>query len=127
VSVRLTIDVPQRLVVSTFTGESDDAELMSHISSIRSHPDFDPNFSEIVDFSGVTAGKISTSAVEELSRRASIFSPTSMHLIVAPQDFMFGLARMSQVFAEKTKPNVMVVRTVEEARKFLKREKTRLD
>src|SRR5439155_7364841 len=61
-----------------------------------------------------------------LSQRPSIYNPTSMHVIIAPQDFMFGLARMCQVLAEKTKPNVVVVRTIEEAYKFLKLEKDRL-
>jgi len=37
---------------------------------------------------------------------------------------MFGLARMAEVLAEKTKPNVMVLKTMDEARKFLKRDKT---
>ena len=123
--VRLTIDMSKRLVVSTFSGEVDDAELVNHVSAIRSHPDFDPSFSEIIDFSGITGGKISTSAVETMSQRPSIYNSTSMHVIIAPQDFMFGLARMSQVLAEKTKPNVLVVRTIEEAYKFMKLEKDR--
>ena len=121
-AVRLTIDVKQRLVVSTFSCEINDAEVLDHISVIGSQPDFDPSCSEIVDFSGITAGRISTFAVQELSQRASIFNPASIHVIVAPQDFVFGLARMSQVFAEKTKPNLAVVRTIAETRKFLRLE-----
>jgi hypothetical protein len=127
VPVRLTIDVQQRLVISTFSGETNDAEILGHLSVIASHPDFDPSFSEIVDFSGITAGSMSTSMVQELSQRPSIFSLDSIHVIVAPQDFVFGLARMSQVFAEKTKPNLAVVRTIEEAHNFLKLEKTAPD
>jgi len=46
-----------------------------------------------------------------------------MHVIIAPQDHIFGLFRMGEVFAQKTKPNVVVVRTVNEARKFLGSEK----
>jgi len=118
--VELTIDVNQRLVVSTFSGETNDAEILGHVSRIRSHPDFDPSFAELIDFSGVTRANISTSTVRDLSQSSSIFNPTSMHVIIAPQDHMFGLARMSQAFAEKTKPNVVVVRTRDEAREFLK-------
>ena len=122
--VQLTVDVKQRLVVSTFYGEINDAEVLSVASLIRSHPDFDPNFSEIADFSGVTAGTLSTSAVQELSLRESILSPASMHVAIAPQGHIFGVFRMAQVLAEQTRPNTAVVRTIDEARKFLGLEKT---
>lgn len=119
VGVQVAIDVKQRLVVSTFSGEINDAEFLQVPSLIRSHPDFDPGFSEIVDFSGVTAGTLSILVIQELAQRKSIYSPASMHLVIAPQDHVFGLSRMSQVFAEQTKPNTIVVRTIDEARRFL--------
>jgi hypothetical protein len=124
VAVQLTIDVKRRLIVSTFSGEINDAEVLSVASLMRSHPDFDPSFSEIADFSGVTAGTLSSSAVRELSQRESILSPTSMHVALAPQGHIFGVFRMAQVLAEQTRPNTAVVRTIEEARKFLGFEKT---
>jgi hypothetical protein len=127
VGVQLTVDINERLIISTFSGEINDADLLGSTSLIRSHPDFDPSFSDIVDFSGVTAGHISTSTVQNLSGSASIFNPTSMHVVIAPHDLVFGLARMAQVFAEKTKPNIVVVRTIEEAREFLRLKKTGLD
>jgi hypothetical protein len=123
VGVRLTIDTKQGIVVSTCFGELTDTEILDHTSRIRSHPDFDPSFSELVDFSEVTATTISTSALRALAGRASIFNPTSLHVVIAPQDHIFGLARMAEVFAEKTKPNVVVVRTLEEARILLRLKK----
>jgi len=125
--VRLTIDANQRLVVSTYYGEINESEILGQMSLIRCHPDFDPTFSEIVDFSEVTGGKLSTSAIQALSRRVSVFKPTSMHVVIAPQAHIFGLARMSEVFAEKTKPNFVVVRTSNEARELLRLEKAGLD
>jgi hypothetical protein len=119
VSVQLTINVKRAAPTSTFPGEINDAELLSVSSLIRSHPDFDPSFSEIMDFSGVTTANLSSSAVQEASRRPSSFNPASMCVVVAPQDLIFGLGRMSQVFAEKTRPNAAVVRTIEEAHRIL--------
>lgn len=124
VAVQLTIDVNQRLVISTFYGEASDADLSETASRISSHPDFDPSFSEIIDLSGITAGTFSTSALANLSRQASVFTPTSVHVVIAPQPHMFGLARMVEVQAEETKPNAMVLKTMDEARKFLKLDKT---
>ena len=118
-AVRLTIEVDRQAGISTFTGEINDADLLSVLSLIRSHPDFDPDFSEILDFSGVTAASLSTPAIQQASQRPSNFNPTSKHIVVAPQDHIFGLARMSQVFAESTRPNAAVVRTIEQARKLL--------
>lgn len=126
-SVRLTIDVNQRLVVSTYFSEVTEAELLGHISRIYSHPDFDPSFAELVDFSGVTGGSVSLSTIQAVAYRESIFNLTSMHVVIAPRDVVFGLARMSEVYAEKTRPNFVVVRTIDEARKFLRSEKTGVD
>jgi hypothetical protein len=120
VGVRVTIDVSQRLVICTFSDELTDADILGLAPLVRSHPDLDPSFSAIMDFSGVTASSVSTSAIEKAARRPGNFNPTSMHVVIAPQDHIFGLARMSQVFAEKTRPNSAVVRTMEEAHEFIR-------
>lgn len=117
--LQLTVEVDQRVIVCTFTGEIDDADILSIRALIAAHPDFDASLSEILDFSGVTSANLSTDVIELVSRRASALDLTSMHIFVAPQDFMFGLSRMTQVFAENTRPNSAVVRTMEEARKLL--------
>ena len=119
--VQLRLELSQKVAICTFTGELNDADILGVRSLILSHPDFDASFSEILDFSGVTVAKLSTSAIELVSQRASNFNLASMHIVVAPQDFIFGLARMSQVFAERSRPNAVVVRTIEEAREVLGR------
>lgn len=124
--MKLKIVTNERLVVSTYYGEINDAEILGHAAVIRSDPDFDPSFSEIADFSQVTAGTISTFAVRELSQRESIYRPSSMHVAITPQPHFFGLARMFQALAELKRPNVVVVRTLAEARKALGLETTGL-
>jgi hypothetical protein len=119
VGAQLTIDVNQRLVVHIFSGELSDADILELPSIVRSHPDFDPSFSEILDFSGITAGTVSTNGLVSLARRESSFSPTSIHVVIAPQDHIFGLARMAEVLAGRTRPQVVVVRTMDEARRIL--------
>jgi hypothetical protein len=122
--VQVTIDVQRKLVACTYYGEVNDADLFDVAALISSHPDFDPSFSELVDFSEVTAVAASTLAIEKSARQKSIFSLTSRHAVVAPQDHIFGLVRMFEVLAEQTKPNIMVVRTIDEAREFLGLERT---
>ena len=122
--MQVAIDVKQKLIVATFCNEINDADCLGLVSLVRCHADFDPSFSLILDFSGVTAGTLSTSAIREVSQRESVLNPTSMHVVIAPQDHIFGVARMAQVLTERTRPRVMVVRTMDEARKFLRLEKT---
>jgi hypothetical protein len=115
-AAQFTVDVNRRLVLVVFEGDTPLAEIIGLDSLIRAHPDFDPSFSEIIDASGVAGNvTISTDDLRELARRKTIFGPTSMSVIIAPRDYIFGLARMGQVFAEKTHPNVAVVRSMEEA------------
>ena len=113
---QFTVDVSRRLVLVAFEGDTPLAEIKGLDSLIRAHPDFDPDFSEIIDASGVAAKvTISAADIREIARRKTIFSPTSMTVIIAPRDYIFGLARMGQIFAENTNPNIAVVRSMEEA------------
>ena len=117
--LHLTVEVDQRIVICTFSGEVDDADILSLRSLLAAHPDFDPGLSEILDFSGVTAANLSINALQFVSMRDSILSPTSMHIVVARRDFIFGLGRMMQAYAQDTRPNAAVVRTMQEARELL--------
>ena len=119
VAAQLTIDVKQRLVVHTFSGVLCDEDIADLPSKVRAHPDFDPTFSELLDFSAVTAGTVSTAAINAAAQRKTSFVPTARRVIIASQDHLFGLARMGQAFAERTRPSVSVVRTMAEARKVL--------
>jgi len=118
-TVEYTVDESQKLVLVTFCGEIGDADLMNIGPNTKSHPLFDPSFSEIVDFSAVTGGNVSTAALRALAQHESIYSRTSKHVVIAPQAHVFGLSRMFQVFAEATRPNTVVVRNLEEARQNL--------
>lgn len=123
-SLKVTINTSQKVVLVTLTGEIKDADLIEIAALTKADPLFDPSFSEIVDFSSVTGGKISTFAVQTLAQRASIYNRTSKHVVIAPQAHGFGLTRMYQVYARETRPNMEVVHTLEEAYKCLGRGST---
>ena len=115
-SVKCTIDVDEKVVIVTFAGEIGDADMIGIGTATKTHPFFDPTFSEIVDFSAVTGGKVSTATLQTLARRTSIYNPASKHVVIAPQAHVYGLSRMFQVYAEQTRPNMVVVHTMDEAR-----------
>ena len=65
--VVLKIDPHRKVVYSAFYGEVTDAEVLGHGKAIGSDPDFNPEFSEIVDFSSVTNAAISESTLAALA------------------------------------------------------------
>jgi hypothetical protein len=113
----------QRLVVLTFDGPTSFADLESTGALILAHPDFEPTFSQIIDCTKLNGFNFSTDTIRKISRSEKTFSPTSTRVIVAPQDHIYGLARMAQVLAERTIPNLLVVRTMPEAFEALKKVK----
>lgn len=118
-SVEYTIDAGQRVVIVTFAGEVNDDDIGKIGPDTKSHAQFDPGFSQIVDFSKVTRFNVSTFAVEILARRESIYSSSAKHVVIAPQPHIYGLTRMFQVYAEGTRPQMLVVQTMDEAREYL--------
>ena len=117
--VVLHVDVAKRVVISEFSGEVTNEEFMRQASLIQSHPDFDPHFSEIVDFTAVTRTSLSTETIWTMATTKSLFLPTAKHIIIAPADSAFGLARMFQTLAEDSRPNLAVVRSRSEAYRLL--------
>jgi hypothetical protein len=115
----LKIDPRRRIVCSSFYGEVDDEELLRHRARIEADPDFNPGFSEIVDFSGVTLPAISEARLAGMASGKSIFDGSVMHVVVTPADLPYKLARKYQVLARQTRPNLFIVRSLAEAYKLL--------
>ncbi|HKW74680.1 MAG TPA: hypothetical protein VJN64_04075 [Terriglobales bacterium] len=117
--VVLKIDRRRNVVYSAFYGKTTDQEVAAHRDAIAADPDFDPAFSEIVDFTGVTEVALSEASLAAMARNPSLFSDSSVHIIVAPADLMFNLAAKYKAFARLSRPNLFVVRTRAEAYQLL--------
>lgn len=115
----LRVDVKNEIVYSSFRGRLSDSDLLAHGEALKNHPDFNPAFSEIVDFSEVTELKVTVGFINTMAKSSSVYSADSKHAVIAPHDLTYGIARMYQMLAEDTRPNVAVVRSMAEARKFL--------
>jgi len=117
--VVLKIDPHRKVVYSAFYGEVTDAEVLGHGKAISSDPDFNPDFSDIVDFSSVTNAAISESTLAALAANPSLFKSTVIHIVVAPDESLFQLVSKYKDFAQSSRPNVFVVRTRSEAYRLL--------
>jgi len=117
--IQLAIDQTARMVYSTFHGKVETADLVKHIRAIKAHPLFNPEFNELIDVSGVTAFNVASEELRSLAMENSPFHPSSLRVLVAPADLLFGLGRMFQGFGNETRPNFLVVRSLSDAYRTL--------
>jgi hypothetical protein len=73
----------------------------------------------IVDVSAVTKFDVSSNVIRSLTRRSPAIPKGYMRVFVAPLDSMYGMIRMFQILTELTRPDLHVVRTVDEAYRLL--------
>ena len=93
------IDKERRLVISTGAGILTMAETLAHQSKLAIDPDFDPGFSQLMDFTQVTQIELSANDIRRLAQR-SVFSPQSRRAFIMPNDVTYGLGRMYEILRE---------------------------
>ena len=94
-------------------------ELSDRMKKLLAHPEFDPSYDHLFDMSGVTgADDIRTSELESFAL-VRIFSYSSRRAIVAPDDLVYGFARMYEVFSRSTEDNFAIFRNEDEAMAWL--------
>lgn len=112
-------DPVNRVVCWRLQGEVTDelfAESLQLVADILA--DTNPN-SGIIDLSLVTSLLISTETIKQTANSKPLFPSELPRVIVAPLDHVYGMARMFAVFSESTRKDVAVVRTMDEAYRFL--------
>jgi len=109
------IDKERRLVISAGLGPITYADLLEHQNKLLKDPDFDPSFSQIIDFTRMTSLKLEPSEVRNLAQR-NIFSPESRRAIVALNDLEYGFGRMFGILRENAgETGIRVFRSLDEA------------
>ncbi|HKV63727.1 MAG TPA: hypothetical protein VJO16_17600 [Candidatus Acidoferrum sp.] len=109
------IDKQRRLVISTGLGSITYADLLGHQNRLLKDPDFDPSFSQIMDFTRMTSLKLEPSEVRNLAQR-NIFSPDSHRAIAAVNDLEYGFGRMFGILRENEgETGIRVFRSLDEA------------
>lgn len=118
------IDKERRLVLSTFSGVVTMADGLGHQDKLLQDPDFDPSFSQLIDYRHVTKIKLGPEDLRILAQR-SIFSPESRRAMLVKSDAAFGLARkfeaLRESFGEK---GIRVFRDLEDALDWILAKKT---
>ena len=119
--VVLKIDSRRKVVYSAFYGKITDAELLKHRSAIVADPDFNPDYSEIVDFSAVTEADISHATLAAMASVPSLYNRSVMHIVVAPSAALVQMVSKFKDLALSSRPNLILVQTRDEAYERLRK------
>ena len=91
------IDKQKRLIVSTASGVLTLDDVLRQQERLLKDTDFDPSFSQLVDFDDVTEVAVATDDVRRMAEK-SIFMPGTRRALVAQKsDVAFGLSRMFEI------------------------------
>jgi hypothetical protein len=109
------IDKERRLVTSTASGVITLPEIWAHQGKLLKDPDFDPSFAQLLDVTQVTKLALSSEDVRRVAESNTLSSNPRL-AIVATSAFVYGLARMFQIFREMTgEEGIRVFRDRDEA------------
>jgi hypothetical protein len=89
----------ERLVISSGSGCVTWSEIKERQDQIKTDPNFDPEFNQLVDLRAVTCFEITSEQVRVLARRM-IFSFTSRRAFIAANPPVFGVAHIWEVVTE---------------------------
>jgi hypothetical protein len=107
-------------VVFVMSGVVDDAEFTESAEELREILNDNPDLDELVDLTAVERFAVTPALLRAASANPPMFGASSLQVFVAPNRGTFGLLRMYQMLTERKRPNLMVVRTMEQAEELLK-------
>jgi hypothetical protein len=119
VSIVVEFDAKNNVLRGTVHGPMTGVILLDFYSAATEYMVCHPPCRGILDFSQVTEFEVSPHAIRQVAAAPPAFPAGYVRVIVVPIDFIFGLARMFQMLGEKTRPDLHVVRTLDEAYRLL--------
>lgn len=111
----IDFDSHHRLLRVTFYGTLDDRTIAKAYDDVSLFTASEGACSGIIDFSPVSEVMVSAEAIRELASRSPAFPTECQRVIIASRDSVFGLTRMFQIHGADTRPNLEIVRSLEDA------------
>ena len=113
------IDKERKLVITTAWGDCNADDVLEFRKQVLKDRDFDPSFSQLADFTGVTKVDVSPDEVRMLATK-SPFSTQSRRALVADNQMIFGLSKMFGILRNlRGEKLIRVFRTRNEALDWL--------
>ena len=114
-SYHFEFDSRNRLLLAVAYGRVDDTELRELYFGILKRKDEHDALTGILDLSGVTDFDVRSETIRGLANMAPNFQDPALRAVVAPTDFLFGMARMFQSRGAATREQLCIVRSLNEA------------
>lgn len=115
----MDFDARNNILRVTLKGRVTDAILFEAYATVARYAASHPPCRGITDFSEVTEFEVSSTAIKQLAASSPAIPTGYMCVCVAPLDFIFGMVRMFQILGEDTRPDLRIVRTMDEAHRLL--------
>jgi hypothetical protein len=93
------IDKEHRVVLSTASGIFDLPSALAHQDQLLTDPEFDPGYSQLLDFTHVTAVKIDAESIRKIAERR-VFWPCLRRAILINTEMEYSFVRDFQMLRE---------------------------
>lgn len=115
-SYRLDFDSTNRILRCRFWGRVSDEEFANYLQTVWQYVALTRPRGGITDLSAVTSFDVTVETIRTLASWQPVVPPMGRpRVILTASDHIFGMARMFEMEAEVTRPNLHVVRTWQEA------------
>ena len=95
-STSFRIDSELEVIFTTCRESVTDSEVLNYLRMLPQHPDYNLKFNHLVDCSWIDSFHVSADLTRSVATR-KLFSSRSRCAIVAPQDHIYGMARMFEL------------------------------
>ena len=112
-------DANHNLLRHSFQGRLTDTALVEGYYKAGKYVARHPPNRIITDFSAVTSIEVSSQTVRTIASTPPKLPVGCTRVFVTPQNSLYGMARMFQILAEKSRPDLHIVRTLDEAYRLL--------
>ncbi len=117
-SVIYRVDKARRVVLATREGSLTEREELELQRSVAMDPDFEPSFSALCDYRGVTEVDLTPSSLERLAVGIPSGKEARMAFVVS-SDLLFKFGRLLEVLSEHMTQEIRTFRDMAEARRWL--------
>ncbi len=118
-STSFRIDPQLGVIFTLCSNQITDAEVLNYLLTLSQDAEYSPVYSHLIDCTQVTSFDVSADLTRSVAGK-KLFSSRSKCAIVAPQDYIYGMARM---FELQHRGCVHVFRHLDDAQKWLAAEK----
>lgn len=116
--ISFEIDSRRRTLFTICYGKVTDSEMVSHLYTVAKARAYSLRLNHLVNCSDITLSEITADLVRSMAGK-KLFASRSQCAIVAPQDYLYGMARMFELLHSGS---VQVFREMMEAERWLKTE-----